>query len=101
MSRARTILLAAHAELLRRGEPFNLRAMHARLLEEMDPKYVVHFGIGCDGCGQSPIVGERYQCQDCHESLGFDMCGHCYGMETMVRGLFNQRHVREVSFGIL
>ncbi|GAQ83276.1 Zinc finger ZZ-type domain containing protein [Klebsormidium nitens] len=95
MSRTRSLLLSAHADLVRRGEPFNLRAMTERLLEDLGPKYVVHFGVGCDGCGQSPIVGERYQCKGCQEALGFDMCGHCYEMGGAVRGLFDQRHSRE------
>eukprot|EP00808_Paulinella_micropora_P020505 g78089.t1 len=34
----------------------------------------VHVRIACDGCGVSPIKGDRFQCTVCHD---FDLCGAC------------------------
>lgn len=53
-----------------------------------------HFGIGCDACGQYPILGRRYRCKDCPDSVGFDICGSCHerGVGSIV-GRFNQRHL--------
>jgi hypothetical protein len=36
---------------------------------------VVHPHITCDGCEQSPIIGERFKCRDMDD---FDLCGTCY-----------------------
>ena len=36
-----------------------------------------HFGVGCDTCGAYPIVGTRFKCATCPESIGFDVCGEC------------------------
>lgn len=35
---------------------------------------VVHRGITCDGCGQSPVIGTRYHCSEC---VDVDLCQHC------------------------
>jgi hypothetical protein len=35
----------------------------------------VHSHITCDGCEQSPIIGERFKCRDMHD---FDLCNMCY-----------------------
>ncbi|CAL8468593.1 g8133 [Coccomyxa elongata] len=56
---------------------------------------VTHFGIGCDFCGQYPIVGKRYQCLDCPERVGFDLCKACYERRSNVHGRFNQHHTSE------
>jgi len=55
-----------------------------------------HFGVGCDACGQYPILGRRYRCKDCPEAVGFDICGACYdrGVGSVV-GRFNQKHSPE------
>ncbi|GAQ81526.1 Zinc finger ZZ-type domain containing protein [Klebsormidium nitens] len=61
-----------------------------------EPKGFVHFGIECDACGVYPIVGERYQCQDCEEEIGFDLCGRCHAArEQPMLGsyLFQQKHL--------
>eukprot|EP00993_Chasmostoma_nieuportense_P002884 NODE_3643_length_927_cov_5.140000_g3491_i0.p1 GENE.NODE_3643_length_927_cov_5.140000_g3491_i0~~NODE_3643_length_927_cov_5.140000_g3491_i0.p1 ORF type:complete len:305 (-),score=65.30 NODE_3643_length_927_cov_5.140000_g3491_i0:13-888(-) len=52
-----------------------------------------HFGVGCDGCGQYPIVGKRFQCQDCPEEIGFDLCEDCHATPSAtMTGRFNQTH---------
>ncbi|CAB4261486.1 unnamed protein product [Prunus armeniaca] len=55
----------------------------------------VHFAIGCDCCGMSPIIGERYKCKDCVEKMGFDLCGACYNAPFKIPGRFNQQHKPE------
>ncbi|CEM29614.1 unnamed protein product [Vitrella brassicaformis CCMP3155] len=52
----------------------------------------VHFQVGCDGCGRLPIVGARYRCRDCHERVGYDLCGACHRENYSRCGLFNQMH---------
>ncbi|KAI3915618.1 hypothetical protein MKX01_015443 [Papaver californicum] len=61
----------------------------------------VHFGAGCDYCGMCPIVGERYQCKDCKESIGFDLCGPCYNTGSKRPGRFNQQHTEGHSFALI
>ena len=39
-----------------------------------------------------PIVGRRWQCLDCPERVGFDLCGACYDRRANVVGRFNQHH---------
>eukprot|EP00889_Picochlorum_renovo_P008757 jgi/Picre1/35787/NNA_003247.t1 len=59
----------------------------------LDKSDYPHFGVGCDACGQYPILGKRYKCTDCPESVGFDICGTCYDRGVGdVLGRFNQRH---------
>ncbi|XP_004296644.1 PREDICTED: E3 ubiquitin-protein ligase PRT1-like [Fragaria vesca subsp. vesca] len=55
----------------------------------------VHIGIGCDYCGMSPIIGERYRCKDCVERMSFDLCGACYKAPSKISGRFNQQHKPE------
>ncbi|KAM5552728.1 hypothetical protein ABKV19_025100 [Rosa sericea] len=61
----------------------------------------VHFGIGCDYCGMSPIIGERYRCKDCVELMGFDLCGACYKAPFKMSGRFNQQHKPEHKLEIV
>ena len=58
----------------------------------------IHFGVGCDGCGEFPIEGRRFRCADCSEAIGFDVCGACYDRGVHLRsdsGRFNQQHTPE------
>ncbi|KAJ0092582.1 hypothetical protein Patl1_25967 [Pistacia atlantica] len=55
----------------------------------------VHVGVGCDLCGMSPIIGERYKCKDCKESIGFDLCENCHNNPVKIPGRFNQQHKPE------
>ncbi|XP_056170428.1 E3 ubiquitin-protein ligase PRT1 isoform X2 [Syzygium oleosum] len=59
---------------------------------------VTHLGVGCDYCGMYPIIGDRYQCQDCVEKIGFDLCGDCYNSGCKLPGRFNQQHRPEHKF---
>lgn len=58
----------------------------------------IHPGAGCDYCGVMPIVGKRYKCLDCEESIGFDLCGTCYEKGSVLPGRFNQQHTSEHHF---
>ena len=34
----------------------------------------IHFGVACNGCGVSPILGTRYKCSVCDD---YDLCEEC------------------------
>lgn len=42
--------------------------------EIKEKQLVTHYGVTCDGCSVSPIVGIRYKCTVCHD---FDYCETC------------------------
>ena len=52
----------------------------------------IHPNVGCDGCGMMPILGRRFNCLDCPERCGYDLCHSCYQRGNAVPGRFNQRH---------
>lgn len=39
-----------------------------------------------------PIVGKRWQCLECLERVGFDLCAVCFERRADVVGRFNQHH---------
>ena len=39
-----------------------------------------------------PIIGRRYQCEDCLDKIGFDLCEPCYKKGGDFVGRFNQEH---------
>lgn len=45
-----------------------------------------------------PIVGDRYQCKDCTERIGFDLCADCYKIRSKIPGRFNQQHTPDHEF---
>ena len=51
-----------------------------------DDEREIHLGVQCDGCGQCPLIGERYKCKVCDN---YDLCGKCKtdGVEVV-----NTRH---------
>ncbi|KAB2090116.1 hypothetical protein ES319_A03G104100v1 [Gossypium barbadense] len=61
----------------------------------------VHVAVGCDYCGMSPIIGERYKCKDCVEKIGFDLCESCYKSPATIPGRFNQQHKPDHQFKIV
>ncbi|GMI78702.1 hypothetical protein HRI_001539500 [Hibiscus trionum] len=61
----------------------------------------VHVAVGCDYCGMSPIIGERYKCKDCVEKIGFDLCESCYKSPAKIPGRFNQQHKPDHQFEIV
>eukprot|EP01095_Lingulamoeba_sp_RSL-Kostka_P002320 TRINITY_DN13174_c0_g1_i1.p1 TRINITY_DN13174_c0_g1~~TRINITY_DN13174_c0_g1_i1.p1 ORF type:complete len:377 (+),score=79.49 TRINITY_DN13174_c0_g1_i1:107-1237(+) len=63
------------------------------MLEESKDDYV-HYGCGCDGCGVYPIIGRRFTCTDCVESIGFDLCNDCFlARDQLINlGKFDQKH---------
>ncbi|XVF72184.1 hypothetical protein PTKIN_Ptkin12aG0099400 [Pterospermum kingtungense] len=71
------------------------------LPSSVEPSSYVHTGVGCDACGMSPIVGDRYKCKDCTEKIGFDLCGDCYTTRPKLPGRFNQRHTPEHKFELI
>lgn len=44
---------------------------------EQDGDDVVHYGIICDGCEQTPLKGIRYRCKHCR-GQGYDLCSECF-----------------------
>ncbi|XP_065185642.1 ZZ-type zinc finger-containing protein 3-like [Sycon ciliatum] len=36
-----------------------------------------HAGYQCDGCGQAPLSGIRWHCEDCPEENSLDFCNDC------------------------
>ncbi|KAK6914271.1 Zinc finger, ZZ-type [Dillenia turbinata] len=93
------------ANCLRRAEPRDF-AMHS-FAEKSYPSWCngnvpnVHCSIGCDYCGMSPIIGNRYRCKDCKEKIGFDLCEACYNNPSNLKGRFNQRHKPDHRFQII
>ncbi|XP_039003847.1 E3 ubiquitin-protein ligase PRT1-like [Hibiscus syriacus] len=69
-----------------------------RLPSSVQASSYKHVGVGCDACGMSPIIGDRYECIDCTEKIGFDLCGDCYSTRPKLPGRFNQRHTPEHRF---
>ncbi|KAK6238894.1 hypothetical protein QUC31_004363 [Theobroma cacao] len=67
----------------------------------VQPGAYIHIRVGCDACGMSPIVGDRYRCKDCTEKIGFDLCGDCYKTRPKLPGRFNQRHTPEHKFELM
>lgn len=67
-----------------------------RMDDDDYPEDFTHFGVGCDICGEYPIIGKRYKCLDCPESVGFDVCRPCLSSCTKGTtgsvGRFNQKH---------
>jgi len=54
---------------------------------------MIHFTVGCDVCGKTPIVGLRYRCLECLDVCGYDVCSDCYQKGGSVIGRFNQKHL--------
>mgnify|MGYP003958564523 FL=1 len=48
---------------------------HVEKSQEKDQEAEVHFGVVCDGCDATPIIGSRYKCKECDD---FDYCSTCY-----------------------
>lgn len=46
---------------------------------------IIHYGVTCDGCNMSPLVGIRYKCSDCPD---YDLCEQCEARGTHSRHLF-------------
>lgn len=61
----------------------------------VDPNaQATHYGVACDGCQQSPIVGKRYKCTSCPN---YDLCEAC-----LSKGIHKKEHSLEdtpVHFG--
>mmetsp|Transcript_7573 Transcript_7573/g.21082 ORF Transcript_7573/g.21082 Transcript_7573/m.21082 type:complete len:469 (-) Transcript_7573:306-1712(-) len=83
--------------LLGTSQTISIKSENLKKAEEEEKRYV-HYGVGCDGCGAFPIVGQRWKCGDCSEEIGFDLCGDCYndGVHNregqVAAGRFNQQH---------
>ncbi|KAL5990414.1 hypothetical protein ACLOJK_011314 [Asimina triloba] len=48
-----------------------------------------------------PIIGKRYRCKDCVETMGFDLCEECYETQSKLPGRFNQRHTPDHKFELI
>lgn len=51
---------------------------------------VVHYGVTCDGCGQSPVRGDRHKCTSCPD---YDLCGPCLQSKKHPQHNFTTYHV--------
>ena len=61
----------------------------------LDPDHYTHLGVGCDGCGVYPIVGRRFKCLQCPETIGYDLCRACMDRDPGAQGRFNQNHTKD------
>lgn len=52
----------------------------------------IHHRVTCDGCGMKPIVGPRYNCNDCDD---FDFCHNCHETSNK-NGLHHAKHTFKV-----
>lgn len=48
-----------------------------------------------------PIIGDRYQCKDCTEKCGYDLCGDCYTSGSNLPGRFSQKHTPTHRFELV
>jgi hypothetical protein len=48
-----------------------------------DTALEMHYGVTCDSCGQSPIVGRRHKCSACPD---FDLCERCKAQNDSSNG---------------
>ncbi|CAE8643627.1 unnamed protein product [Polarella glacialis] len=44
---------------------------------------MVHSAVTCDGCGMSPLRGQRFKCKTCPD---YDLCGECFKNRVAVHG---------------
>ncbi|XP_015747588.1 PREDICTED: E3 ubiquitin-protein ligase MIB1-like [Acropora digitifera] len=61
------------------GKQMNYRVGHSgkfdlRILDSA-PTGIKHVAVVCDGCGEGPIVGTRWNCIDCPN---YDLCTQCF-----------------------
>jgi len=73
------------------------KSFRVKAKENPSQHKIVHFGCGCDGCGNSPLLGNRYSCKECYEQykIGYDLCEMCFSQGRLVEGRFNQNHTNE------
>ena len=61
-----------------------------------DQEAFLWVNLGCDGCGVYPMKGPSiYQCLDCMEVVGFDLCRDCYqhrDKDQGASGRYGQHH---------
>jgi len=65
---------------------------------QKDSKEDVHIWVTCDGCNKTPIVGNRYKCNDCED---FDFCEDCHTKKSHQEGhsfrLINKNQCKKVQ----
>lgn len=59
---------------LLKDKGIGIRVSDGEEMKDETHEQVVHNGVTCDGCGESPIVGVRYKCAVCKN---FDYCANC------------------------
>ena len=51
---------------------------HKLSTKELGAVNPVHMYVGCDGCGESPVMNFRFKCANCDD---FDLCLKCFRAE--------------------
>lgn len=64
------------AEALRVMTSIGLPVLRFEVVVDGEGTRPVHYYVTCDGCGMSPIVGDRFKCTVLHD---FDLCDACEG----------------------
>eukprot|EP01059_Diplonema_ambulator_P010935 TRINITY_DN20952_c0_g1_i1.p1 TRINITY_DN20952_c0_g1~~TRINITY_DN20952_c0_g1_i1.p1 ORF type:complete len:165 (+),score=68.73 TRINITY_DN20952_c0_g1_i1:48-497(+) len=66
---------AKRAEIAKKVEMAKMAMEEEEKKKQLTMKFGTHYGITCDGCGCTPVVGYRWHCTDCKNH---DLCDGCH-----------------------